>query len=279
MIARAYHRMGYQVVNIGSDDLSAGIEFLRELQREIHVPLISANLLDQQDGKPIFKSHMVLDLGGIRAGVFGLTSDVRHNKGVTPKGYVISNPITAAKRVVAELGKDCDIIVALSNQGSLKEYTKLVQQMEEIQFIFGSGGRGTYHQTIRSDRNWKAFLFRARTKGRYLGRIDLKVLKGSRDFVDLSRKANIEGQINMIEKQLDSYRRGTGRAKSIPRDKREEYIKKLEKFMNRSEARLSKLERDASLNSTFTNTIVPLDNKVKEDPEMIEWVDQFKRGQ
>ena len=34
LIAIAYRRIGYQAVNVGSDDLSAGIKFLRELERE-----------------------------------------------------------------------------------------------------------------------------------------------------------------------------------------------------------------------------------------------------
>jgi 2',3'-cyclic-nucleotide 2'-phosphodiesterase (5'-nucleotidase family) len=278
LIATAYKQMGYQAVNIGSDDLLAGIEFLRELEREIHLPLLSANLLEEEGGNPVFKSHAVLDSGGIRVGVFGLTSDIRQNGGVTSEGYFISNPIAAAKRMAAELGRDCDVIVGLSNLGSFKEYSKLIQQVKDVQFIIGSGGRGAYHQTLRSDRGWEAFLFQAYPKGQYLGRIDLNVLKGVRDFIDLSRKVNMERQINSIERQLDFYRRGTGRAKSIPQDRRQEYIKKLEEFKKRSEARLKELERDSRRNSTFIGTTISLDEKVKDDPEMKELVDRFKRG-
>lgn len=278
LIAAAYGRMGYQAVNVGSDDLLAGIEFLRELQGEMHLPLLSANLLGRKGGKPTFKSHVVFDLDGIRVGVFGLTSDARHNEGVPPEGYFVSDPIAAAKRVAAELAKDCDIIVALSNLDSFKEYTKLVQQVKEIHFIFGSGSGKSYHQTIRSDGGWKALLLQVYSKGQYLGRIDLKVVKGARDFVDLSRKAQLEKQINSIERQLESYRKGTGRAKSIPEDKRKKYINRLEEFKKRSEAQLSELEKDSRRNNTFINTPIRLDDKVKEDPEIKELVDRFKKG-
>ncbi len=278
LIAMAYKRMGYQAVNVGSDDLSAGIEFLRELEREVPLPLLSANLLEEKGGKPVFKSHVVLDFGGIRVGVFGLTSNIRHNEGDTSEGYFISNPIAATKRVAAELGKDCEVIVGLNNLGSFKEYSKLVQQVKDVHFIIGSGGKGAYRQTLQSDGGWKAFLFQAYPKGQYLGRIDLNVLKGARDFVDLSRKANMERQIRTIERQLDSYRRGTGRAKSIPRDRREEYIKKLEEFRKRSQARLQELESDSRGKSTFIGTTISLDGKVKDDPETKELVDRFKKG-
>jgi len=88
----------------------------------------------------------------------------------------------------------------------------------------------------------------------------------------------MERQINSIERQLDSYRRGTGRAKSIPQDKREEYIEKLEEFKKRSEARLKELEMNARSKNTFIGTTISLDEKVKDDPEMKELVDGFKKG-
>jgi 2',3'-cyclic-nucleotide 2'-phosphodiesterase (5'-nucleotidase family) len=278
LIIMAYSRMGYQAVNIGSDDLLAGIEFLKGLQKGIHLPFLSANLLDGEAGKPIFKSHMIVDLGELRVGIFGLTSDVRQNEGVTAEGYFISNPIAAAKGIIAELTKECNVILALSNLGSLKEYHKLVQEVEGIHFIIGSGGKGSTRQIIRSDGDRNAFLFQARPKGQYLGRIDLKVVKGSRNFVDRGQKANLERQINSIERQLDSYRRGTGRAKSIPQDKREGYIKKLDEFRKRTKARLKALERDLKENSTFFHSTISLDDKVQDDPTIKDLVDQFKQG-
>lgn len=278
LIATAYQQMGYQAVNIGSNDLLAGIEFLRELQGETHLPLLSANLLHERGGKPVFKTHLVFDVGGIRVGLLGLTSDVRRNEGVTPEEYFISNPIAAAKRVAATLERDCDMIVALGNLGSFKEYTKLVQGVEEVPFILGSGGKRFHHQTIRSDRGWQALLFQTYAKGQYVGRVDLNVVKGNRDFLDLSRKAHMEKQVKNIESQLESYRRGTGIAKSIPQDKRQDYIKRLEDYKNRTEARLSALEKDSREKSTFINTPIRLDDTVREDPEIKGMVDRFKKG-
>lgn len=278
LIAMAYQRMGYQAVNVGSYDLAAGIEFLRKLQQEVHLPLVSANLLDEKGGKPVFKTHMVLDVSGMRVGLLGLTSDAHHDEDVTPEGYFISDPLSAAKTVVAELAKHCDIIVALSNLGSFKEYVELTQQVKDFQFMFGSGERKSYHQTIRSGEGSKTLLFQAYPKGQYLGRIDLKVIKGDRDFVDFRRKVQLERQIESIERQLDSYRKTTGRAKSIPQDKREDYIKRLEEFKKRSEARLMELEREFQGKSTFINTSIRLDGKIREDPEIKELANRFKKG-
>jgi len=88
----------------------------------------------------------------------------------------------------------------------------------------------------------------------------------------------LEKQINSIERQLESYRKGTGRAKSIPEDKRKKYINRLEEFKKRSEAQLSELEKDSRRNNTFISTPIRLDDKVKEDPGIKELVDRFKKG-
>ncbi len=277
VIATAYQRMGYHAINVGSNDLLAGIEFLSGLQRDIHLPLISSNILDEKDGKPLFKTRAIFDIGGTKIGLLSLTSGFAPHEQAT-KGYVISDFMEAAKREAAQLGKDCHIVVALCNLGSFQDYAGLVRQVEKVGFIFGSGGKGSHHQTIQSDRGWKALLFQTYAKGQYLGRIDLKVVGGSHDFVDLSRMAHMERQIKSIERQLDTYRSGTGGAKSIPQDKREEYIKRLEEFKKRTEAQLKKLEEDSRDKSTYINSPIRLDDKVREDPEIKELVDRFKKG-
>jgi 2',3'-cyclic-nucleotide 2'-phosphodiesterase (5'-nucleotidase family) len=278
LLATTYRRIGYQAVNVGSNDLLAGIEFLKQLKEEVHLPLLSANLLDAKGGKPIFKTHMRIDLSGIRVGVVGLTSDVPHQEGVIPEGYFLSDPLTAANRMAAELVTDCDIIVALGNLGSFKEYTELVQKVEAIQFIFGSGGKGSYHHPIRSNSGSKATLFQTYAKGQYLGRIDLRVVKGDYDFVDLSRRSYLERTIKSVESQLESYRTGSGRAAPIPQDKRDEYIKRLEDFKKRSEEQLKRLEEESRTKSTFINTPIRLNDTIKEDPEIKELIDRFKKG-
>jgi 5'-nucleotidase/UDP-sugar diphosphatase len=278
VIATAYQRMGYHAVNIGSNDLLAGIEFLMDLQKDIHLPLLSSNILDEKGGKPLFRPRAVLDVAGIRVGLLSLTSGFAPHERMTTKGYIISDPIEAAKREAAQLQRDCHIVVALCNLGSFQEYAGLVQRVEKVDFILGSGGKGSYHQTIQSDRGWKALLFQTYTKGQYLGRIDLKVVGGSHDFFDLSRMAHMEKQIKSIERQLNSYRSGAGSAKSIPQEKREDYIKRLEEFKKRTEAQLKKLEEDSREKSTFISSPIRLDDKVKEDPEVKELVDRFKKG-
>ena len=278
LIAMAYGQMGYQAVNVGSNDLLAGIEFLKQLKEEVHLPLLSANILDAKGGNPIFKTHMRFDLNGIRVGVVGLTSDVHQQEGLIPEGYFVSDPLSAAKRIVAELATDCDIIVALGNLGSFKEYTELVQKVEALQFIFGSGGKGSYHHPIRSNSGATAMLFQAYAKGQYLGQVDLRVVKGDYDFVDLSRRSYLERTIKSIEGQLESYRTGSGRAAPIPQDKRDEYIKRLEDFKKRSEEQLKRLEKESRTKSTFINKPIRLNDTIKEDPDIKELIDRFNKG-
>ena len=64
----------------------------------------------------------------------------------------------------------------------------------------------------------------------------------------------------------------------MPEDKRKIYINRLEGLKKRSEAQLSELEKDSRRNNTFISTPIRLHDKVKEDPEIKELVDRFKKG-
>lgn len=75
-IVRAYSLSGYQAVSVGNLDLSAGIDFLRDLSAEAKFSWLSANLVTTSTNKPIFQPSVTLQVGGIKASVIGLTGEV-----------------------------------------------------------------------------------------------------------------------------------------------------------------------------------------------------------
>ncbi|MDD5759504.1 MAG: UshA-like (seleno)protein [Desulfobulbaceae bacterium] len=72
-LVRAYALSGYQAVAVGDLDLSAGIDFLRDLTREASFSWLSANLVTSTSRKPIFQPSITLQVGSITASVIGLT--------------------------------------------------------------------------------------------------------------------------------------------------------------------------------------------------------------
>ena len=80
-------------------------------------PLI---LLNSQSNEPIFKPYVIKEIKevrGMKVGIFGLISN-RFPSGSPPEEkekFKITDPVEAAKKVVAVLKRQCRVIVALAH--------------------------------------------------------------------------------------------------------------------------------------------------------------------
>lgn len=72
-IARAYTLSGYQAIAVGNLDLSAGVDFLRDLSSQEPFSWLSANLVSSATKKPIFQPSITLPVGSVTAAIIGLT--------------------------------------------------------------------------------------------------------------------------------------------------------------------------------------------------------------
>ena len=67
--------MGYDAMGIGDDDLTLGKRlFDRVFRRRPNFPFLSSNLVDGESGKPVFQSHLIKEVNGLRIGIFSLIS-------------------------------------------------------------------------------------------------------------------------------------------------------------------------------------------------------------
>lgn len=113
------NQAGYDVMTPGNHDFNYGYEHLLELAKEMDFPLISANL-QYEDGKLVLPANTILEAGGKKFGVFGLSTPETAYKTnpVNVEGLVFGDLVEAAKAQVAELeAAGCDYIVALAHVG------------------------------------------------------------------------------------------------------------------------------------------------------------------
>ncbi|MCX5654689.1 MAG: multiheme c-type cytochrome [Planctomycetota bacterium] len=115
-LAQALGRAKYDAVAAGDQELGMGLEELRSLVAEHHLPLICANVRDRA-GNLVFPPHVIRQVGGLRIGIFAVIAD--EVMGFPPrewrKGLRIEPPLEAARREAAALA-DCDLVIALSHQ-------------------------------------------------------------------------------------------------------------------------------------------------------------------
>jgi hypothetical protein len=116
-MARSLVQLGVGAIGVGPRDLRHGIAFLSDLARRTGAPITCANLADVRTRVPIFPAGRVLDVAGVKVGVFALYSD-RFALGPSADSLVVLDPENTAHAQVAALrNKGAQVVVLLSQLG------------------------------------------------------------------------------------------------------------------------------------------------------------------
>jgi len=109
---------GYDYMTLGNHDFNYGQERLLELKDMTNVKMLSANILDA-NGKELFTPYEIVDMDGVKVGIFGLTTPETAYK-TSPDnviGITFADPIEISKKMVKELDDKTDVIIALAHIG------------------------------------------------------------------------------------------------------------------------------------------------------------------
>lgn len=195
-------QLGTKVMAVGQRDLSAGLPFLQGLAKSSKVKLLSANL--QQGGKRVFDSGIVIDAGGVKVGIVGLTAVGP----VAPDKDVSSQPtIAAARAALKELGpRDLTIVLAATTYADGMQLS--TELKSEVDFVIQSGEFRGVQPAQRLDEK-SALLFASAQKGQALAKVQVNLGNGKGPFVDLGlndRDTNqlefVNGQVKTLEERL-----------------------------------------------------------------------------
>lgn len=140
-IVKLMNMMGYDLMTPGNHDFNYGQERLLELKELMEFPLISANLI-KEDGSTLLDPYVVKEIGGVKLGIFGLSTPETAYK-TNPKnveGITFASPIEKAKEMVEKLKEEkVDAIIALTHIGldesSVDTTDKIAEQVEGIDLI------------------------------------------------------------------------------------------------------------------------------------------------
>lgn len=108
---------GYDYMTLGNHDFNYGYERLLELRDLSSVEMISANII--KDGENLFNPYVIKEMGGVKIGIFGLTTPETAYK-TSPsnvEGLIFADSIEVSKKMVEELKDKTDIIIALVHIG------------------------------------------------------------------------------------------------------------------------------------------------------------------
>jgi len=112
--------MGYDAAGIGERELGFGYDKLKDAAAKSKTPFISSNLIDKKSGKTAFKPYVVVKKGGLKVGIFSVLGPKIELPANTGEQLTIDDPIATAQKMVAELRKQSDVVIALTHLGRVE---------------------------------------------------------------------------------------------------------------------------------------------------------------
>lgn len=171
-IAQIYIKIGIDAVNVGELDLVLGVDYLKGLAKKQSFPLISANMVDKK-GLPIFKRYVIKNVNGKNVGIFGVigdTSEMTAKVSEITKGAVtIQDPLKAAEAVVKELTGKVDYMIALTHQGTNRDWV-IARRVQGIDLVVGGHDKQRTKDPNEAD---KTLIVQAGEKNQYQGMLQV----------------------------------------------------------------------------------------------------------
>ena len=118
---QAFAAMKYDAVNAGHREARLALDQLRELKRSAPVPLLSANLVEKIDAKPVLEPWRLVERGGLRIALVGLV-EPRGLGDDLGAGLAVADMATTLAQLLPELRSK---IAGMLNQPA----TKLVRMI------------------------------------------------------------------------------------------------------------------------------------------------------
>lgn len=262
-VLKVYEKLGYHALNIGDTDLALGIEYLKALQKDSEIHFLSANLKDKKAGKTIFRPYLIKEVDGLKVAIIGLlTSNGSPHVLKEINGYFIEDPIQAATETAYRLIPHCDYLIALAHLNP-SEIESLAQMVPQISIIIGGHDRSF----IFPKRIHHSIWVQTNAFGLDIGRLDLKLVKGSSEFVDVLPRNQIQRNIEEIQKKMED----------------PQYVKEIKNLKEVQEMMLQQKKKmpDIDGKNTYENFLTLLHPGMKSDPEIERLInssrDQLKR--
>jgi 2',3'-cyclic-nucleotide 2'-phosphodiesterase (5'-nucleotidase family) len=166
--------MGYNAMVIGDLDLQLGLEILRQRIADSKFPILSANLMVAGENKLLSEPYTVLDVGGRKVGIIGLTWDGLSPDDPSIKGkFLLLKADLVLPQYVTEVSQQADIVILLSNMG-YEEDQRLSSAVPGIDLIVGGRSRMPMNEAWRNETTG-TLIVQAGAQGEWIGRRQLHI--------------------------------------------------------------------------------------------------------
>jgi len=171
-VIECFNLMGLDASALGNHEFDNGLAVLAERAAEARFPFLAANI----GGAGPWKPAEIRRVGSLRVALFGLSAEetpvATHPRNVA--GLTFDDAVEAARRMVAGLRPQADLIVALTHLG-IEEDEKLAAAVPGIDVIVGGH---THTKLEQPELVGTTLILQAFERGVVLGRLDLEIAQG-----------------------------------------------------------------------------------------------------
>ena len=256
-------KMGNYIYNVGHNDFAAGLDFLKQLEISANNNFISSNIVNAGTDDLAFKSHTIIERNGIKVGVFGILSSLP----ASAKELELKDALTVINSKVEELRPQVDVLVMLINANKL-QLDKLVSQTKNVDYIFSSRETSrTRPERKQADGN--PMLYGTGIQGKYLGRVDLKLIDKNKPINDITGSMMT---VDLFNERLNNLQ------KRNPDKPLEDVYKNNSNVLNMIQKFRNGLKESESSIDKYSNTsfysLIALNGNVSSEKKLLSLVDQ-----
>lgn len=169
----AYNLIGYHAMAIGNHEFYRGLERLEKQKQWANFPFLSANILYSENNS-VGVPYIIKTLdNGLRIGIIGLTTTtIKRSVPNVAEKLIILDEVETAKKLVPEIKKKADIVIALTHLGIYPEYhtdygsLRLANEVPEIDLIVDGHSHTEMNEAIIIN---NTPVIQAGDRGKFLG--------------------------------------------------------------------------------------------------------------
>ena len=280
-------RVGFDMAGVAAVDLAAAgtVERYKALVASAKVQVTAANLTFKGQG-PQPPRYLVQEIGTLKVGVFALAppEEAKHVEATA----TITDYKEAGRKVVAELAGKVDVVVLLSGLG-LRHTKRFVRAVPGVHFVV-TGGLGEH--PVSSDEAelvGSTRVMQFHREGRFVGRLAIRLVGGSTEFVDVS--APSKGELEALDvraKQLEAVVAKLQSDGTLDKDKDKDKDKDHASALRAARHNLSSVKEERARlaklvvtvpkdKSSFSFIQTPLPWDLPEDPDIKAIMDAFDK--
>lgn len=165
--------LGVEYAALGNHEFDLGTDVLKDRLSESSFSWIATNVFENGHPFPGTVPYALVDVGEVKVGLLGLLTPDTHQLAPVPDSVVIADPVEVAKHTAPLLkALGADIVVALTHL-SIADDRTLMQEVPDIDAIFG----GHDHLRILEEKDGRV-IAKAGADARWLGVARLEVEGG-----------------------------------------------------------------------------------------------------